>query len=50
MCTDKVKQVNFRIEKELYDWIRRQADKERRSVTAQINIMLEKGRVDNAAT
>lgn len=50
MCIDEVKQVNFRIEKGLYEWLRQQADKERRSVTAQINLMLEKVRSENAAT
>ena len=50
MCIHEVKQVNFRIQKDLYEWLRRQADKERRSVTAQINLMLEKIRSDEDAT
>lgn len=50
MCINKVKQVNFRIERSLYEWLKQQADKDRRSVTAQINLILEKVRSENATT
>lgn len=37
-------QVNFRIEKSLMDWLRQNAKDNRRSITAQLSIILEQER------
>ncbi|WP_227430387.1 Arc family DNA-binding protein [Psychrobacter sp. I-STPA6b] len=43
------KQVNVRIEESLYEWLKKKAEKERRSMTSQLNIILEKEKANATA-
>lgn len=42
MSDKKVKQLNVRVETSLLEWLKNQATKERRSITEQLNLILEK--------
>lgn len=42
MSDKKVKQLNVRVETSLLEWLKNQAAKERRSITEQLNLILEK--------
>ena len=41
MCGKEIKQVNFRIDKKLYEKLKALAEKEGRSITSQLNRILE---------
>ena len=42
MSDKKVKQLNVRVETSLLEWLKNQAIKERRSITEQLNLIIEK--------
>lgn len=46
----KDKQVNFRVRAELLEWLKEHAIKNHRSITAQLNMIIEKEKDSNAAT
>ena len=41
MCSKEIKQVNFSIDKRLYEKLKALAEKEGRSITSQLNRILE---------